>query len=410
MTTSTVPSAPSAQALPPEDSRSCFINPAGDDLIRRDLHGPEHLEALARELAAASVLAPPGQRGQPLLQHFAQMGQKLKQAQRQIRAVFGRQESTAPETEWLLDNFPIVEEALREIRQDLPRGYYARLPKLAAGPLAGYPRVYALSLSLIAHTDSGLDEGHILGFVQAFQSVTPLTIGELWAVPIMLRLALLENLRRLAQHILQAWQDRQVAGQVLERVQQYVLQHKIDSITEEKAWQLFSGELPSSASDPFLVHLRQLLRDHAVLGKVGIDFLEQHLARHGTDSDQVLRRESQRQAANQVCVGNCVTSLRILSALDWNVFFEKVSLVDRVLREDPSGIYARQDFATRDRYRQLVEKLRAAPRLRSWTSPIEPSSWPSVTGAAMSPKPMSAIICSARVAPSWLPPLPTVHT
>src|SRR5205085_10882340 len=130
----------------------------GEELIRRDLHGPDHLEALARQLAEASVLAPQEQRGQPLLRHFMRTGRKLKQAHQQIRAVCRRQETIGPETEWLLDNFHIIEESLREVRQALPQGYYTKLPKLAVGPLAGYPRVYALTLSLIAHTDSGLDE------------------------------------------------------------------------------------------------------------------------------------------------------------------------------------------------------------------------------------------------------------
>jgi len=360
MTTSAAPVPSSSPAPTQEDSPSCFIDPLGNDLIRRELHGPDHLEAIARQLAEASVLGPPGQRGQPLLRQFVTLGQKLKHAQRQIHEAFRRQESTGPETEWLLDNFFIVEESLREVRQDLPQGYYAKLPKLASGPLAGYPRVYALGLALIAYTDSGLDEGQILRFVQAYQSVTPLTIGELWAVPIMLRLAVLENLRRLAQHILQAWQERQRAAELLERIERAVAQHGPDassSMTEEKAWQLFFRSRPLSASASFLVHLLRLLRDHAVLGKVGIGWLEKELAQQGTDSDQLLRRESQRQAADQVCVGNCVTSLRILSALDWSVFFEKVSLVESMLREDPAGIYSRQDFTTRDRYRRVIEKL-----------------------------------------------------
>jgi cyclic beta-1,2-glucan synthetase len=349
---------PAASAALPTDS-SAFIDPFGDELIRRDLHGPDHLEALARQLAEVSVLAPRDQRGLPLLRHFARLGRELNNAHRQIRDAFQRGENTGPETEWLLDNFHIIQDSLREIREDLPQGYYRKLPKLATGRLAGYPRVYALSLSLIAHTDSGLDEDHILRFVQAYQSVTPLTTGELWAVPIMLRLALLENLRRLGRHILQAWQDRQEAVRLVENVQRFVEEHNHNSHhtwTEENVWDKFFQSLDCGLRDPFVVHSLEILRDHA-LGKAGLEWLEQRLDRHGLDADQVFRRESQRLAANQVCVGNCVTSLRLLSALDWNVFFEKVSPVEKVLRGDPAGIYARQDFATRDRYRQVIERL-----------------------------------------------------
>jgi cyclic beta-1,2-glucan synthetase len=338
---------------------SCFIDPTGHDLIRRDLHGPDHLVALARELAEASELAPAGRRGQPLLRHVLHTGQELRRAHEQILEASRREEQAGPETEWLLDNFHIVEEALREVRHDLPPGYYTKLPKLARGPLAGFPRVYALALSLIAHTDSSLDEEHVLRFVQAYQEVRPLTIGELWAVPIMLRLGLLENLRRLARHMLEAWHDRQHAARFLDGVQVHLDQHRAahPDTAEEHAWQSVVLSPRLFLSDPFLVHLTQTLRDYPVLGKAGMDWLEERLARQGSDTDQVFRRESQRQAASQVCIGNCVTSLRVLSALDWNVFFEKVSVVDGILRDDPAGVYARQDFPTRDRYRQVVEKL-----------------------------------------------------
>jgi len=382
LTKSTAPLPAASIPLSQDAPSSCFIDPLGDELIRRDLHGSDHLETLARQLAEVSVPAPPWQRSQPLLRNFVRMGSKLRHAHQQIRAAFRRQENTGPETEWLLDNFHIVEESLQEVRQDLPQGYYAKLPKLASGPLAGYPCVYAFSLTLVAHTDSGLDEDHIQRFVQAYQSVTPLTIGELWAVPIMLRLALLENLRRLSKHILIAWQDRLLAGKLLKQVERFtgtaarpgadapvldgeqLRQDASSLLLQQNAWQRFFCSHPRCDSDPFLVQLLQMLRDHPALGQSGIDFLQRHLQKQGMDTDHVLRRESQRQARNQVCVGNCVTSLRVLSAQDWNVFFEKVSPVDAVLREDPAGVYACQDFATRDRYRQVIEKLARGSNVR----------------------------------------------
>src|ERR1041385_8892544 len=104
----------------------------------------------------------------------------------------------SPAAEWLVDNYHIVEEQLREIREDLPRSYYHELPKLADGELQGYPRIYSVALELIAHTDSHLDTNTLQRFIRAYQTVAPLSIGELWAVAITLRLALVENLRRLA--------------------------------------------------------------------------------------------------------------------------------------------------------------------------------------------------------------------
>ena len=135
---------------------------------------------------------PAGCVASPLLKRFVENRQVLIRAR---RAILGhdRQEVHGIDAEWLADNFHIVDDVLREVRQDLPRGYDVVLPKLGVAPLSGFPRVYALAVALVAHTDSELDELKITRFVQAFQEVVPLTIGELWALPTMLRLVLLEN-------------------------------------------------------------------------------------------------------------------------------------------------------------------------------------------------------------------------
>ena len=172
----------------------------------------ESLDSQARLLAAACRIAPRTGTEGPLLQQLARNGRLLVEAYRRIALAAARNQTLTPDAEWLLDNFYIVEEVLREVRHDLPRGYYKKLPKLASSALVGYPRVYALALALIAHTDSNLDDAHITRFVQAFQTVAPLTIGELWAVPTMLRLGLLENLCRMSEHMLQVWDERRRAG------------------------------------------------------------------------------------------------------------------------------------------------------------------------------------------------------
>src|SRR5207237_3249711 len=165
-----------------------------------ELFGLDQLAEQARELSAACRNSQPGP-GRPLPRRFADNGRYLRDAHRRIAKAYRRQESIGTDAEWLLDNFHVVAEVLREVQVDLPGTYYAELPKLSEGPSKGLPRVYVLALALIAHTDSSLEEHNVTGYVQAFQSVTPLSIGELWAVPIMLRLGLIENLRRLSEEM-----------------------------------------------------------------------------------------------------------------------------------------------------------------------------------------------------------------
>jgi cellobiose phosphorylase len=334
-----------------------FTDLLGSDPVRAELYGLEHLQTHARELARASAVVPKMTAGHPLRIRFAQNGRHLVAAHQWITEATRRQESITSDAEWLLDNFHIVEDTLREVRVDLPQGYYRRLPKLASGPYAGYPRVYTLALELIAHTDSSLDETNITRFVEAYQTVSPLSIGELWAVPIMLRLGVIENLRRLSDQMIEAWAHRREAEACCGRLVAGRERYEQMLPTPSLATILGPG---AKWSDPFIVWLLKALRDHGPEASWLIEWLESHLGDTGCIPADVLRREHQRQAANQVSVGNCVTSLRLLSALDWNVLFERMSLVEALLDDDPAGTYAHQDFPTKDRYRRIVEMLARA--------------------------------------------------
>ncbi|MGC8642595.1 MAG: GH36-type glycosyl hydrolase domain-containing protein, partial [Isosphaeraceae bacterium] len=321
--------------------------------IRGELLGLERLGGRARVLARACELAPRRHVSSPLLARFMDNRRVLLNARRAILGS-GRQQIHGIDADWLADNFHIIDDVLREVRLDLPRGYDAILPKLASPPVAGYPRVYALGLTLVAHTDSELDEPRIDRFVQAFQEVASLSISELWALPTMCRVVLIENLRRLAEQMLWGWSERLRAERWLQDFLPRGEPH--GRIPRDRRSE---GRFPplGELSDPFVVRLIHLLRDLGVESLEVMNWLEGELARGGKDPDQVLAREGHRQAANQVTIGNAVISLRLLSTVDWNAFFERTSLVQQILRQDPAGAYPLQDFITSDRYRKIVEKI-----------------------------------------------------
>jgi len=168
----------------------------------------EHLEAHARALAGQHAVVPSHPKEAELWDRFEANRAALETAFEAIVAAVQAEEEITPGAEWLLDNFYVVREQLSEIREDLPRRFYHELPKLARGRLAGYPRVYALALEIIAHTDSTLDESTLTRFIKAYEEIAPLGMGEVWAVPIMLRLGLVENLRRLADRIVETQSHR----------------------------------------------------------------------------------------------------------------------------------------------------------------------------------------------------------
>src|SRR5271166_5618748 len=178
-----------------------IASPEIEEPIRAELFSLERLEEHAESLAAAQTVTSGSDEGLPLLPRVVENGRVLIEYYRATAQAISREQAITPAAEWLVDNFYIVEEQLREIRDDLPPGFYRKLPKLAAGHLKGYPRVFGVAWAFVAHTDSRFDPESLRRFVAAYQRVQPLTIRELWAVAITLRVVLVENLRRIADRI-----------------------------------------------------------------------------------------------------------------------------------------------------------------------------------------------------------------
>ncbi|PYS94298.1 MAG: hypothetical protein DMF64_01530 [Acidobacteria bacterium] len=327
---------------------------ARDELpIREELYSVERLEQYAATLAAEHRVSDSPRRGRRLLPRLEENARALVAAYHTLAEAIRRESAISPAAEWFVDNFHIVEDQLREVREDLPAGYYRELPKLETGELAGYPRIYALALALIAHTDSHLDTDTLRRFIRAYQQHAPLTIGELWAVAISLRLALVENLRRLAARIVAARAAREEADALADKLLE-LAGRESNSLTSLLAGRLGQREDLDRA---FVVQLTQRLREQDPAVMPFFDWLDKQLQKRGQTTEQIVHLEHQRQAAAQVTVGNIITSMRLLSTLDWRDFFESVSLVDPVLGADPAGVYARMDFATRDRYRHVIERI-----------------------------------------------------
>jgi cyclic beta-1,2-glucan synthetase len=320
-----------------------------EDPIRAELFGPERLEQHAESLAVADRVTEKLARGRDLLPRVRDNGRVLfERYHSSVEAVGAKREITLAE-EWFLDNFHVVDEQLREIRDHLPKAYYRRLPKIAAGHLAGTPRVYGLAWAYVAHTDSHFELQTLERFVQAYQRVDPLSIGELWALPIHLRMVLVENLRRLSQQVTDSREARAQADELADRL--LGLSGRPVANSEEVLHPLDDAPLTRA----FAVQLIQRLRDQEALITPALEWLNRRLAAQGTSPGEVVAEEHHAQGAATATVRNIISSMRWMSSIDWLEFFEKVSPVDDVLRR--ASAFAGMDFATRDEYRNQVEML-----------------------------------------------------
>ncbi|HJR60006.1 MAG TPA: glucoamylase family protein [Vicinamibacterales bacterium] len=318
-----------------------------------DIFTPDQLEAHAAHIAATHTVAAYPRRGRPLLPKLDRSSARLDAAYLFLSAAARSDAQPVGSEDWLRDNHHVVQDQVREIRQHLPRKYYVELPKLADGPFEGYPRVYLLARELIAHTAGRIDLDTAAEFAGAYQRTSELTIGETWAIPIMLRLGLIEELHRLADGVVDARRDREKARAWHRRLAEAAgwdaatIAQMLDNGRQE------DGRISAA----FVVELLQWLRDQPLTAAPTWQALHHALEAQDDSADEMLRLEHQREAADQLAIGNVITSMRLVSSIDWTLFFERVSVVERILREDPSGAYALMDFPTRDRYRHAVEGL-----------------------------------------------------
>ena len=317
--------------------------------IREELFGTERLEEHGRSLAVAQTVTQKPGKGHPLTARLADNGAVLLAAYRSTARAIEKGRAITPAAEWLIDNYHLVEKHIRQIRSDLPPGYYRQLPKLATGPFAGYPRVFGLAWAFIAHTDSRFDSEMLLHYVRAYQEIQPLTIGELWAVSITLRIVLIENLRRISEQISYNHTARQQADDLADRLL------GTGGRTAEPVPVVLKDHVRTTLSDPFVVQLVHRLRDQDPRITPALTWLDEHLAAQQTTADAVVREVHRRQGTSNVTVRNIITSLRLISDVDWKDLFEQLSLVDDFLAAGSN--FRDMDFPTRNLYRSAIEDL-----------------------------------------------------
>ena len=323
-----------------------------EEPFRSELFSSDQMDRHGKVLAKSHKI----QKGNPvdkLLKRLEDNERTLLEVRNLLVESLRADKTITPASEWLLDNFYLVEEQVVIARKHLPKGYSEALPYLSEGMSADMPRVYDIVLEIIAHSDGRVDVSSLTSFIASYQSETILTLGELWAIPIMLRLAVIENLRRIAGKI------------ALDVIDHNLADHWADKMIEtvkEKPGDLILVIADMARSKPaldshFVATFTRKIQGVGPSLALPLNWIEQQLAASGTSTNDLVLQENQRQAIDQVSVRNSIGTLRFIGSTDWREFVETLSSVEQVLRQDKNGTYPLMDFATRDRYRHVVERI-----------------------------------------------------
>ncbi len=333
-------------------ARTALRHDRDTELLRSELFSIEQLKRHAVTLAREHRIDPrPGP--DRLLPRLTDNARVLLAAYDLVTAAATQGQRIVPAEAWLLDNFYLIEQQITLARRHLPRGYSRQLPRLADGPSAGFPRIHDLALELISHMDGHVDSDNTSQFVAAYQSVEPLKLGELWAFPIMLQLALLENLRRIGLRIAHRREERDTAITWADRMLETAESEPSQLI--HLLAEFANADVPLTA--PFVEEFYARLQSQGPAMAFIQTWVEQKLSDQGVTATALSEAAGRTAAANQISIANSIGSLRFIGSMDWKGFVESLSIVEQTLRKDPDGMYAGQEFSTRDRYRHVIEDV-----------------------------------------------------
>ena len=322
--------------------------------IRDELFGAKRFEDHGRSLAAAQPVKPftgktaHRDTGPTFFPRVEENIAALRQAYDYIAVSSRRGHHVTPAAQWLLDNFHLIEAQLQQIEDGVSQRYYADLPKLANHPLDGLPRVYGIAWAYVAHTDSVLDPELFTAFLHAYQEVSPLTLGELWALPTTLRVVLLENLRRMADRI--AW--NKVAREIAQAVGD-----SADRLTASDLDELLTTLKQRGLERSFLTQLWQSLpaADGTSSPTPQAATLARWTEQHCPDALNLIGEGQIAQVAANLTVGNIITTLRLIGQVEWADLIEPVSHSLQVLRRLPS--FSHESELTRQQITRAMERL-----------------------------------------------------
>ncbi|HZJ82927.1 MAG TPA: glucoamylase family protein, partial [Clostridia bacterium] len=270
--------------------------------------------------------------------------ESYKETNKQVKA----KQNIISAAEWLLDNFYMIEEQSRQIQHELPKNFRG-FPVLESG----MPRVYAMAEEMISYTNNQLDEDIIVGFLEDYQSVSPLDSSELWIFPFMLKIALIKKIKEIAVHTVKLQREKDVGEKWAIKLLNYV-----DKESNQLQELIIEHDTTNRMLSPsYIEGLLSNFRESGTKSASLMTWLDGKLGLQGTSADEMIQKSHEKQASYQIAMGNSIISLKFLSSLRWDDIFEKLSHLEKILNQDPAGFYCDMEFDSRDYYRHEIIKL-----------------------------------------------------
>ena len=266
-----------------------------------------------------------------------------------------------PAGEWILDNYYVIDETAKSIKNTLTLKKYKNFLGIANGTYQGFARVYVLASEIVNYSDNQIDGKNLSQLLQAYQKKKTLNMEEIWNIPLFLQIALIENIREICEKIYSVQMQKYKVENIIERLVEYKNKEELqfNHLGEYKAKVKGSGEMKY----PFIEYLSYRLRKYGKKAYPYLAILEEQVNKMGMTLDEVIQKEHFDIALRKISVGNCITSLKNLNRISMVEIFEEINGVEDILKQDPANVYEKMDYETKVLYRNKIKELSQKTRI-----------------------------------------------
>ena len=120
--------------------------------------------------------------------------------------------------EWLLDNYYVIEETVKEVRKNLPLKKYVNFIGISTGKYKGYARNYLLASEIVAYTEGNFKVKDLEEYLESYQNKKTLNMDEIWDINLFFKIALIERIREVCAKIYVSQMQKLKVESIIERL------------------------------------------------------------------------------------------------------------------------------------------------------------------------------------------------
>ncbi len=260
--------------------------------------------------------------------------------------------SIHPAGEWILDNFYIIEEAVKSIEQELKIKKYKNFVGIRNGQYEGFARVYVLAAEIVNFTDNKIDTENLERYLSAYQTKKTLNMDEIWNIGLFLQIAIIENIRQICERIYISQIEKFKVESIIERLVEKKENRRFKNLKINKNFKMFSD-----MRYPFIEYMSYKLKKYGKKTEKYLEILEEEVEKTGTTVSEVIKKEHFDIALRKVSIGNCILGIKKIQRINFLEIFEKINGVEEMLKADPAQVYDKMDYKTKDYYRQAIKEI-----------------------------------------------------